>query len=76
MFGFDIGGFIMSTLLISLVVPLVITGVVVGVIVWTIRRSIPSGKDAAIQELRARFAQGEIDQSEFQARMDALTRDT
>ena len=75
-FGFDMGGFIFGTILVSLVVPLVITGVVIGVIVWTVRRSVPSGKDAAIQQLRSRFAQGEIDQSEFQARMDALTRDT
>ena len=76
MFGFDIGGFIFGTILVSLVVPLVITGVVIGVIVWTIRRSVPTGKDAAIQQLRSRFAKGEIDQSEFLARMDALTRDS
>jgi uncharacterized membrane protein len=74
-FGFDIGGFVIGTILISLLVPLVITGVVIGVIIWAIRRSVPSGKDVAVQELRARFASGEIDQSEFQARMDALTRD-
>jgi uncharacterized membrane protein len=45
------------------------------VIIWAIRRNVPTGKDVAIQQLRARFASGEIDQSEFQARMDALTRD-
>jgi uncharacterized membrane protein len=75
-FGFDVGGFVIGTLIVSLVVPLVITGVVIGVIVWAIRRSVPSGKNAAIEELRGRFARGEIDQSEFQARMDALTRDS
>lgn len=75
MFGFDIGGFVMGTILVSLLVPLVITAVVIGVVVWAIRRSAPTGRDAAIQQLRARFAAGEIDQSEFQARMDALTRD-
>ena len=79
MFGFDVGGFVMGTLIISLIIPLVITGLVIFVVVWAIRRSIPSmptGKNAAIMELRDRFARGEIDQAEFQARMDALTRNT
>ena len=75
MFGFDIGGFVIGTVIVSLMIPLVITGVVIGVVVWAIRRSVPTGRDAAIQELRNRFARGEIDQSEFQARMDALTRE-
>ena len=69
----------MGTLIISLIIPLVITGLVIFVVVWAIRRSIPSmptGKNAAIMELRDRFARGEIDQAEFQARMDALTRNT
>jgi len=74
--GIDIGNFIIGTVVISLLVPLVITVVVIGVIVWAIKRSIPSGKNAAIHELRARYARGEIEQSEFQSRMDALTRDT
>ena len=74
MFGFDVGGFVLGTLIISLVIPLVITGVVIGVIVWAIRRTVPSGRNAAVAELRDRFARGEIDQAEFQARMDALTR--
>jgi uncharacterized membrane protein len=73
-FGFDIGGFILGTIVLSLVVPLVIAGVIIGVVVWAIRRSVPSGKDAAVRQLRARFASGEIDLSEFQARMDALSR--
>ena len=75
MFGFDIGGFVFGTILLSVVVPLVITIAIIGVIVWAIRRSAPTGKNAAIEELRTRFARGEIDQSEFQARMDVLTRD-
>ena len=78
-FGFDVGGFVMGTLIISLVIPLVITGFVIFVVVWAIRRSIPSmpkGKNAAIMELRDRFARGELDQAEFQARKDALTRNT
>jgi uncharacterized membrane protein len=71
-FGFDLGGFIVGTVILSLVVPLVITGIVIGVIVWTIRRTIPTGRNAAIAELRDRLARGEIDPSEFQARVDAL----
>jgi uncharacterized membrane protein len=71
-FGFDFGGFILGTVILSLVVPLVITGVVIGVIVWTIRRTVPTGRDAAIAELRGRLANGEIDPAEFQARVDAL----
>ena len=71
----DIGGFIFGTIILSLLVPLVITIGVVVAVIWAIRRSVPTGKDAAIAELRGRFARGEIDQSEFQARMDALSRD-
>lgn len=74
-FGFDISGFVIGTVILSLVIPLVMTGVIIGAVLWTIRRAVPTGKDAAIQQLRTRFASGEIDQSEFQARMDALTRD-
>jgi uncharacterized membrane protein len=74
-FGFDVGGFIIGTIVLSLLVPLVITGVIIGVVIWAIRRSVPSSKDAAVQQLRARFAKGEIDLSEFQARMDALSRE-
>jgi uncharacterized membrane protein len=71
----DIGGFIFGTIVLSVLIPLLITVGVIGTIIWAIRRSVPTGKDAAVAELRARFARGEIDQSEFQARMDALTRD-
>jgi uncharacterized membrane protein len=72
----DLGGFIFGTIILSLLIPVVITVGVIVTIIWAIRRSVPTGKDAAIAQLRARFARGEIDQSEFQARMDALTRDT
>jgi uncharacterized membrane protein len=74
-FGFDVGGFVAATVLISLLIPIVITVIVIGTVVWAMRRAMPTGKDAAIQELRDRFARGEIDQSEFQARMDTLTKD-
>lgn len=70
----DISGFVIGTVLISLLIPLIVTGVMVGVIVWAVRRTIPTGRDAAIRQLRDRFARGEIDQSEFDARMDGLTR--
>jgi uncharacterized membrane protein len=72
----DVGGFIVGTIILSLLIPIVITVGVIGTIIWAIRRSVPTGKDAAIAQLRTRFARGEIDQSEFQARMDALTRDS
>ena len=71
----DLGGFIFGTIVISLLIPLVITVGVIVTIIWAIRRSVPTGRDAAIAELRARFARGEIDQSEFDARMDSLTRE-
>jgi uncharacterized membrane protein len=71
----DLGGFIFGTIVISLLIPLVITVAVIVTIIWVVRRSIPSGRDAAIVDLRARFARGEIDQSEFEARMDSLTRE-
>jgi uncharacterized membrane protein len=70
----DISGFVMGTVLISLLIPLMITGIMLGIIVWAVRRTVPSGRDAAIRQLRDRFARGEIDQSEFDARMDSLTR--
>jgi len=70
-----VGGFVLITIIGAVILPLAITILVIGVIVWSMRRAIPSGKDAAIQELRDRFARGEIDQSEFQARMDALNRE-
>jgi uncharacterized membrane protein len=74
-FGFDVGGFVLGTILISVLVPLLITVFVIVMVVWSIRRampSMPSGDNAAIQELRDRFARGEIDQAEYQARMDTL----
>ena len=74
MFGFDIGGFILTTVVLSLVVPIAITALVMGIIVWTIRRSVPTGRDAAVAQLRERLARGEIDPAEFQARFDALSR--
>ena len=69
----DLGGFIVGTILVSLLVPIIITLFVVGMIIWTIRRS-ASGEDAAIRELRARFARGEIDPAEFRARLESLKR--
>lgn len=75
MFGFDIGGFALGTILVSLIVPLAIAVAVIAVVVWAFRRSAPTGRNAAVDELRGRFARGEIDQSEFQARIETLTRD-
>jgi hypothetical protein len=41
-------------------------------LIWAIRRTVPTGKDSAEMELRARLARGEISPTEFQAREDAL----
>jgi len=49
-----------------------ITVAVIAVIVWAFRRVAPALRDPAEQELRDRLARGEIDMSEFQARLDAL----
>ena len=62
-FGITILGII-----VSLAVPIAI----IAVIVWAIRRSAPARRDPAEQELRDRFARGEIDMAEFQVRMRAL----
>ena len=75
MLNFDIGGFIGATFVVTLVMFLLTTGIIVGVIVWAIRRTLPTGKDAAMTELRDRLARGEIDPAEFQARFDALSRE-
>jgi uncharacterized membrane protein len=75
----DLGGFIFNTMLLGFGLTLVVTVVIILAVVWAVRRSIPSiptGKNAAIYELRGRFARGEIDPAEFQARMDALNRDS
>jgi uncharacterized membrane protein len=74
-FGFDMGGFVLITVLLSVLVPLLITVFVVGTIVWAIRRSMGGGGDPAVAELRARLARGEIDDAEFQARLDSLNKD-
>ena len=70
----DLGGFIVGTILLSLLVPIIITVIIVGMIIWTVRRN-AGGEDAAIRELRARFARGEIDPAEFRARLDSLKRE-
>jgi len=69
----DLGGFILGTILVSLLVPIIITLVIVGMIMWAIRRT-GGGEDAAVHELRARFARGEIDPAEFRARLESLRR--
>jgi uncharacterized membrane protein len=72
---FDVGGFVMATMAVAIILPLVITGLVIGLIVWAIRRNAPASEDPAITELKSRLARGEIDPSEYQARLDALKAD-
>lgn len=72
----DLWALMGPTLLISFLVPVLITILIVGVIVYALRRNVPPAEDPAVAELRGRLARGEIDPSEFQARLDALQRDT
>ncbi len=69
------GGLFGAFMVASILVPLIITGVVIGVVVWAIRRTIPSREDAAIAELRSRYARGEISPAEFEVRLRSLTQD-
>lgn len=69
---FDVGNFVLFTVLLSIGLPLLITVIVIVTIVWAIRRATPGGKQAADAELRDRLARGEIDPTEFAAREDAL----
>ena len=57
---------------IALLIPLVIFGCIAGVTIFLVRRTSPSGSESAVSELQDRFARGEIDEAEFQARMDTL----
>ena len=69
------GGLFGAMMVIVVVLPLVITGVVIGVVVWAIRRAVPSRDDAAVAELRQRYARGEISPAEFEVRLRSLTQD-
>lgn len=71
-FPVDIFGWMGPIFAISLIVPLVITGAVIGVVIWSIRRGMPAREDPAVEELKARYARGEIDTAEYQVRMRAL----
>ncbi len=52
---------------------LVIVGIVVG-IRWLIREGRPAASDSALEILRRRYARGEINREEFEARRKDLTR--
>ena len=69
------GGLFGAFMLLSILIPIVITGVVIGVVVWAIRRAVPSREDAAVLELRQRYARGEISPAEFEVRLRSLTQD-
>ena len=71
----DVGGFMDAMLigtLITVVVSLAIPIVIIVVVIWAIRRNAPARRDPAEESLRARLANGEIDQAEFLVRMRAL----
>ena len=67
-------GFFGPMFVLSLAIPLLTTVLIIGVVVWAIRRSVPPREDPAIAELKARFARGEIDPAEYQARLETLQR--
>lgn len=52
---------------------LVIVGIVVG-IRWLVRQGRPEGPDSALEILRQRYARGEIDREEFEAKRKDLQR--
>jgi uncharacterized membrane protein len=73
--SFDPFGFLGPMFVLAFAVPIVTTVLIIGVIVWAIRRSVPPSEDPAVAELKARLARGDIDPSEYQARLDALQRE-
>jgi uncharacterized membrane protein len=73
--SFDPFGFFGPMFVLTLAIPLVTTVLIIGTIVWAIRRSVPAREDPAVAELKARFARGEIDPAEYQARLETLQRD-
>jgi putative membrane protein len=49
-------------------------GGMVGLIVWAVRRATAKKPDSALTILQDRFARGEIDEQEYDARKAALLR--
>ena len=68
-------GFLGPMVVLAFAVPILTTVLIIAVIVWAIRRSVPPREDPAVAELKGRLARGEIDPSEYQARLDALQRE-
>jgi uncharacterized membrane protein len=71
-FPVDIVGWMGPIFAFSIIVPLIITAAVIGVVIWSIRRGMPAREDPAVEELKARYARGEIDTAEYQVRIRAL----
>jgi uncharacterized membrane protein len=72
---FDVGGFMDAMFigtLITVVASFALPIIIIVVVVWAIRRNAPARRDPAEEALRARLANGEIDQAEFLVRMRAL----
>ena len=72
MFMWGAGGLIMM-LMMLVFWGLVIAGLVVG-LRWLIGQARPTGRDEALEILRQRYARGEIDKQEFDARRRDLGR--
>ncbi len=71
----DIFSFVGPMIALTFIGTFAIMALVIGIIAWSIRRSLPPAQDPAVAELKGRLARGEIDPSEYQARMDALEAD-
>lgn len=71
----DFFGLFGPMIVLGFAVPLLTTGLIIGVIIWAIRRNVPKAEDPAVAELKARLARGEIDPTEYQVRLRALSRD-
>ena len=61
-------GLTFLSVLASLAIPIII----VGLVIWAVRRNRSLRRDPAEEELRIRLARGEIDMTEFEARLRAL----
>jgi putative membrane protein len=66
MFMWGAGGLVMMLMMLVLW-GLVIAGLVVG-LRWLIGQGRPTGRDEALEILRQRYARGDIDEQEFEAR--------
>ena len=72
----DFGGvfdpFFFLIWILGAVATLAVPVLIVGLVVWVVRRGTFARRDPAEDALRERYARGEIDESEYQARLRTL----